>query len=107
MLNMFRFFGAPHCIYLTFDNSLKVPYSMFDMGLVTENICLAATDEGLGTCIMGQVAKYPQVVREVVDIPKEKNIVVGIALGKPDPDAPANSFRSERAPFSESVTFLD
>lgn len=106
-LNMYRFFGAPVCLYLTFDSSLMVPYSMLDIGILTQSICLAATDDGLGTCIMAMVTKYPDIVREIAGIPDGKRIVVGIALGYPDPDAPANRFRSDRAPLAETVTFIE
>jgi len=41
---------------------------------------------------MAAAVHYPDVSREVTGLPKEKKLVVGIATGYPDPNAPANRF---------------
>jgi hypothetical protein len=41
------------------------------------------------------------VVRAVIDIPTDESILIGLALGHPDPQAAVNSFRSGRAPIEQ------
>ncbi len=95
-LNMQRFYGAPCVIYVYIDGALVAHYATLDVGSVTQNICLAALKYGLGTCIMAAAVHYPDVIRELIDLPSEKKLVLGIAIGYPDPEAPANRFRSTR-----------
>lgn len=95
-LNMYSFFGAPSCVYLLIDGTLNEPYSCLDLGSFGTTLCLAAHGEGLGTIYLAASMHFPDVVREVLDIPESKKVVIGIALGKPHPDAPASLFRSAR-----------
>jgi len=41
----------------------------------------------------------------MLNIPDEKNIVIGIAVGYPDPDSPVNRAISERTPIHEVARF--
>lgn len=102
-INMQRFYGAPCVIFVYIDGALVPHYATLDVGAVTQNICLAALEYGLGTCIMAAAVHYPDIIREVTGLPKTKKLVLGIAIGYPDPDAVANKFRSSRASV-EKVT---
>lgn len=104
-LNMYRFFGAPACIYLTIDDRLNVPYSCLDIGSVGTTICYAACDRGLGTIYLAASMHYPDIVREVLEIPDTKKVVIGIAVGYPHPHAAASVFRSEREPVDSIMRF--
>jgi nitroreductase len=104
-LNMFRFFGAPAVIYLTIDNGLSVPYACLDLGSIGTTICYAAVQEGLGTIYLAASMHFPDIVRNVLDIPEDKKVIIGIAIGFPHPDAPAALFRSSRAPVEEILRF--
>jgi len=92
----FRFFDAPAAIILMTDRSLTENGPLLDVGAVMQNICLAAMDFGLGTCIEDQGVLYPEVVREMAEIPESKRIVISIAIGYPDPDYPANQIVTDR-----------
>jgi nitroreductase len=107
MVSMTGGFGAPAIIYVIFNVDLTEPYSMFDLGLITHAICLAAHDLGLGTCIEAQLALYPDIIRQHLGLGKSHKIVVGLALGYPDPDHPANAFRTEREPLETFVQWLE
>ncbi len=107
MLNMTRAYGAPAIIYVIFNSALEVPYTMFDLGSLTHAVCLAAAAHGLGTCIEAQVALYPDLVRRHLNLPETHKIVVGIALGYPDPESPANAFRTHREPLEKFVRWVD
>jgi len=92
----FRFFDAPCAIIITTDKILAESTPLMDIGAVMQNICLAALDHGLGTCIEDQGVMYPEVLRELADISENRRIMIGIAIGHSDPDFPANSLESDR-----------
>jgi len=104
-LNMFKFFGAPAVIYLTIDSRLSVPYACLDLGSIGTTICYAAVQEGLGTIYLAASMHFPDIVRNVLEIPEDKKVVIGVAIGFPHPDAPAAVFRSSRAPVEEILRF--
>ncbi len=104
-LNMYRFFEAPAVVYLVVDSDLNEPYSCLDIGSIGTTICYAAMAHGLGTIYLAASMHFPDIVRRVLNIPQTKKIVIGIAIGYPDPDKPAAVFRSERAPLEEILRF--
>jgi nitroreductase len=103
MLLGFRYFNAPDAIIISMDRSLSYPRPIFDIGAVTQNICLAAIHYGLGTCIANQGIAYPEVLHELAGIPESKRIVISIAVGYPNWDFPANAVISRREPI-ENIT---
>ena len=54
-------------------------YSLIDIGIAAENICLQATAEGLGSCIIGWFNENR--VRKILGIPAEKRVPLIISLG--------------------------
>ena len=101
----FRYFDAPVAIIISIDGSLSVPQSQFDIGLVSQTICLAALHYGLGTCIVRQGVGYPEVIRKFAGIPDSKIITMAIALGYPDQDYPANQLQTPREPIERITTW--
>lgn len=99
----FRYFNAPAAIVISMDRSLHYPRPIFDIGSVTQNICLAALHYGLGTCIANQGITYPEVLHKFAEIPESKRIVISIAIGYPNWDFPANKVVSKREPI-ENIT---
>lgn len=106
MVKMTRGFDAPVIIYVVFNADLTEPYTMFDLGAITHGLCLAAHDLGLGTCIAAQLALYPDIIRRHLGLTTSHKIVVGLALGYPDPEASANAFRTEREPLDKFVKWI-
>lgn len=92
----YRYFDAPVGIVLYLDRSLDTNMFRFDLGCVAQNICTAAMEYGLGTCVAIQPIAYERGVRHYLNIPDHKKIVIGIALGYPDWDFPANQVISQR-----------
>jgi len=99
------FFDAPAAIIIVTDKSAPQPWWLFDMGLISQTIAIAAQNYGLGTCMVGHPAAYPKEVRTVLNIPESKRIVVGIAIGYSDWNHPLNSLRTEREPVEKLVTW--
>lgn len=92
----FRFFDAPCAIILYMDGGLDEEACRFDMGCVAQNICLAAMEHGVGTCVEYQAIMYQKALKKHLDLPEGKKFVAGIAIGYPDPEFPANNVVSER-----------
>jgi nitroreductase len=106
---VYRNYGAPCVIYICTGRSLYFQsngindWAIFDCGLIAENIMLLATNYGLGTVAQAQAVAFPDVLRKVLEIPDSLVIVLGIAIGYPDWESPANKRRSARVPASEVV----
>lgn len=103
-VEMYRFFGAPNAIFVYTDRDIS-NWAIFNAGLVTQNICLAAMDYGLGTVLLGAGVSFPDSVREILDIPESRQLIISIAIGYPDESSYLNSFRSNRVPLSEICTW--
>lgn len=101
----FRFFDAPAVILVMTDTSLEESSANFDIGAVVQNITLAAMEYGLGTCVEQQAVNYLRGVRKYLEIPESKRFVVGIAIGYPDPEFPANNVISQRADLADNTTW--
>ncbi|MFO7840439.1 MAG: nitroreductase [Desulfosalsimonadaceae bacterium] len=102
----FRFFDAPVAIIVMADRVLPEASPLLDIGLVVENICLAALARGLGTCIEDQGIYFPDVLYEHAGIPESKRPVIAIAAGYPDWDFPANKLQSSREPAENLTTWI-
>jgi nitroreductase len=103
----YRFFDAPAAIILSIDESLdKQPLPLMDVGSISQTICLAAMKYKLGTCIEDQGIEFPEVIRTFTGISESKRIPIGIAIGYPDWEFPANRLDSRREPVDNVVTWL-
>jgi len=101
----FRYFNAPATIVVYVDRSLPYPRPLFDIGAVTQNICLAALHYGLGTCIGNQGIAFPEVLHKFAGISESKRIMISIAIGYPNWDFPANRVVSTREPIENIITW--
>ena len=103
---MYALFDAPAVILLAVDKEIAVEYSMLDIGLYLQTFCLLAHDKGLGTCILAATVMYPELTHDIFSIPETKRLVIGAALGWPDPDAPVNTFERERGSVEEFLHWV-
>lgn len=56
-------------------------YPLLDIGIATNNICMQATELGLGSCILGWFDEKG--LKQLLDVPESKRIPLVIALGYP------------------------
>ena len=89
------FYGAPIAIIVTIDRIFpKIRY--LDVGLSVSYLLLAAQAKGLATCPIGLISAYALDIAGALDIPSNKEVILGIALGYADPQAPINQFKTGR-----------
>jgi len=100
------FYGAPAALILTVDDVFSSA-RLTDTGILVGYLVLAAHALGLGTCPIGLITAFEEEIREMLNLSDDKNVVLGIAAGYPDPDAPLNRCRSERAPLEELVRWRE
>jgi nitroreductase len=104
LTQMYGFFGAPNCIIVYTDKELK-EWAIFNIGLVVQNITLAALHYGLGTAILAAGVSFPDEARNLLHIPQSKQLVISIAIGYPNLEERTNKFRSNRVPLSSITTW--
>jgi nitroreductase len=97
-VRMSRFMDAPNGIFVCCEASLG-EWVLLDIGYFLYCILLSAHAHGLGTCGLGEVIRYPDVIREMMGIPESKRLIAGIAIGYPDWDHPYNKFMPLRQPL--------
>lgn len=74
-------------------------YSFIDIGIATENICLQAMAEGIGSCIIGWFDE--KMVRKILGIPSSKRVELIVTLGYS-----LNEYREKkRKPKDETTSF--
>lgn len=62
-------------------------FAQVDIGIAAAHICLAAEDEGLGTCIVGWFNESK--MRKLLNIPSRKRVMLDIVVGySTQPDRP-------------------
>jgi len=67
-----------------FDNFLSFFTAAIDALLVSQNVCLAAEESGLGICYLGTAIYNADKIIEILDIPKGVVPVTAIVMGYPD-----------------------
>jgi len=91
VLGSYRLYDAPAVVVVSHPGRRGADVAPF-----VTTLLLAAHDLGLGTCWLGYPCAYPDIIREVLGIPEKERIGAVVALGYPDPDSPANAYRSPR-----------
>jgi nitroreductase len=101
-----NFYGAPAAIILSVDDAFSRG-ALVDIGLVLGYLVLAAHAHGLGTCPIGLITAYGDEIKDELNIPENKDVVVGLAVGYPKTESPINRFRSPRDDIEKVVRWID
>jgi nitroreductase len=91
VLGSYRLYDAPVVMVVSHPGKRGSDVSQF-----VTTMLIAAHDLGLGTCWLGYPLSYAHLIRQVLEIPEEERISAVVALGYPNPDSPANAYRSPR-----------
>jgi len=101
-----NFYGAPVAIIICLDDAFSKA-RFVDIGAVLGYFVLAAHELGLGTCPIGLITAYEDEIKDVLNIPENKMVVIGIALGYPDSESPINRFKSFREDLEKFVRWIE
>lgn len=74
-------------------------YSLIDIGIAAENICLQANAEGIGSCMIGWFDE--PLVRKILHIPRSKRVELIITLGY----SLSEKREKRRKPTEETVSY--
>jgi nitroreductase len=100
-----NFYGAPVAIIICIDDCFSAR-QMVDVGTAVGYLVLAAESSGLATCPIGLITDYADEIKDLLNIPENKRVIIGVALGYPDRQNPMSQFRSSRASLSELVRWI-
>ncbi|TNF32566.1 MAG: nitroreductase [Gammaproteobacteria bacterium] len=100
----YTFFDAPHVAFLF----LPEPFGLreaADLGMYAQNLMLALTAHGIGSCPQTALSFYPDIVRAELGIPAEQRLLFGISFGYADESHASSAARTARAALTDIVTF--
>ncbi len=91
----FNFYGAPTAIIISMDRAFPKT-RLVCIGAGLGYLLLSAHAFGLGTCPIGIITAFEDEIKDQLNIPEDKEVVLGVALGYPDWENPINRFKSSR-----------
>lgn len=99
-----KFFEAPVGIIITGDKRLEQPQYM-DIGIFLQSLMLLAREEGLHTAPQGWWRNWSSVPADLLDIPDEEEVLVGMAMGYGNPEHKVNGLYADRASLDDVAKF--
>jgi nitroreductase len=99
----FEFFGAPVALFFSIDRSMGPP-QWSDVGMYMQSVMLLARQHGLHTCAQEAWSLWFRTVGDFLQLPPERMLFCGMALGYRDENHPINRLRTDRAPLEEFAT---
>lgn len=76
------------------------PYYLMDIGIAAEHFCLQATEEGLGSCMLGWFKE--KALKKLLKIPVVKRVPLVITVGYP---ADSGNYTKQRKPIEKILSF--
>ena len=101
-----NFYGAPAAILICQDDSFPKD-RLVDIGLILGYLILVAHESGLSTCPIGLITAYNDEIKDLLNIPENKNVVIGVAIGYPDWDIPITRFKSQRDDLAKMIRWIE
>ncbi len=100
----FQFFGAPVALFCTVRRTMGPP-QWSDLGMYLQTLMLLLREEGLDSCAQECWAIYPETIGKFLELPEDRMLFCGMAIGYKDEAEKANQFRSRRAPLEDFARF--
>jgi nitroreductase len=91
----FNFYGAPTAIIISIDQAFPKT-RLICIGASLGYLVLAAKAHGLGTCPIGFITAFEDEIKDQLNIPEGKEVILGVALGFADSENLINQFKSSR-----------
>ena len=103
-MHNYALFGAPVGLFFSIDRGFDRP-QWAHLGMFIQTLMLLAQERGLATCAQEAWAAAHTPVARFLEIPEQRMLYCGVALGYEDEAHPINRFRTERAPVEQFATF--
>jgi len=100
-----NFYGAPVAIIICLDDCFS-SRQLVDVGTLLAYLLLAAHNFGLATCPIGLIAAYEDEIKDLLNIPENKKVIIGVALGYPDWESPVSKFKSSRDDLGKLLRWI-
>ncbi|MBW1712795.1 MAG: nitroreductase family protein [Deltaproteobacteria bacterium] len=97
-----NFYGAPAALIVSGESGLAHE-ARLDLGLALGWLLLACQEKGLATCPIGLVSRYSPVIQEALNLPPNRPVILALALGYADPEAPVNQVKTDRVQLEEVI----
>ena len=101
----YDFFGAPVGIFFSISRHLETG-SYIDLGMMMQNIMIAARAVGLHTCPQAAFAPFHRIIRPIIGLPSDQVLVCAMAVGFEDVADPVNQVKTDRIPMEDWVTLV-
>jgi len=102
----YSFFGAPVGLFFTIDRVMGQG-SWLDYGMFLQNVMIAAKARGLDTCPQAAFCKYHRIIARHLEIPSERMLLCGMALGYEDTSKIENTLCTDRDSAESFTRFLE
>jgi nitroreductase len=101
---MLRFFDAPVAVLFLHYSREEDSYK-HGTAAALQNFLLAAHARGLGACWLGIVAICQEDIKTLLEIPDDRTLLGGVAVGIPVKGSTLNTFERPRVPVDELTTW--
>ncbi len=106
MLRNWNFFDAPHVAFFCMEKYLGIMGAV-DMGIYVQTLNLIMAERGIDSCMQGALGQFPDVVRDILELPDELGILFGMSFGYQDKNAEVNKAKTDRVELDDSVIFVE
>jgi len=100
------FYGAPVVIFVLMD-SVFPEIRYLDVGISVSYLLLSAEDKGLSTCPIGLITEYSDEIKDALNIPEQKKILLAIALGYADMSDSVNHIQTDREVLKDILSWYE
>ncbi len=101
-----RLYDAPAICYLTIPKDSN-QWSDYDLGAFGQTLMLAARGMGIDSMPAYEIVKFPESVKEIMNIPDSEWLGMGIALGYADMATRVNEYRAPRVELDKMLKIKD
>lgn len=101
-----RLYDAPAICYLTLPKNSN-QWSDYDLGAFGQTLMLAAKGMGIDSMPAYEIVKYPDSVKQIMGIPDDEWLCMGIALGYADMKTGINDYRAPRVALKDMLKIED
>ncbi len=100
----YQFFGAPMALFCSVDRRMGPP-QWSDLGMFLQSVMLLLREAGLDSCAQECWAVYPKTIGAFINIPAERLLFTGMAIGQRNPEHAINHLQSQRATVDTFASF--